>query len=149
MGTIGADCSRVARAMTPGPPPQPHGWVRLELEVSKHFWSGSQGMCPGSLGCGVSVLFSSIFFSTSLNKKKEASLYLPNREASLIKKEYCKFESVPSLPTSDFILELVLTSKGGQANWFPFWGLRQSIAPDNNASIALWVLCLHTRGLAW
>ena len=29
MGTIGADSSRVARATTPGPPPQPHGWVRL------------------------------------------------------------------------------------------------------------------------
>ena len=42
MGTIGADCSRVARAMTPGPPPQPHGWVRLGLEVSRfpHFWVG-------------------------------------------------------------------------------------------------------------
>ena len=42
MGTIGADCSRVARAMTPGPPPQPHGWVRLGLEVSRflHFWGG-------------------------------------------------------------------------------------------------------------
>ena len=26
LGTIGADCSRVARATTPGPPPQPHGW---------------------------------------------------------------------------------------------------------------------------
>ena len=35
MGTIGADCSRVARAMTPGPLPQPHGWVRLVLEVSR------------------------------------------------------------------------------------------------------------------
>ena len=35
MGTIWADCSRVARATTPGPPPQPHGWARLELEVSR------------------------------------------------------------------------------------------------------------------
>ena len=38
---VGA-CSRVARAITPGPPPQPHGWVRLGLEVSRfpHFWGG-------------------------------------------------------------------------------------------------------------
>ena len=28
MGTIGADCSRVTRAMTPGPLPQPHAtWL--------------------------------------------------------------------------------------------------------------------------
>ena len=42
MVTIGADCSRVARATTPGPPPQPHGWVRLGFEVSRfpHFWVG-------------------------------------------------------------------------------------------------------------
>ena len=47
MGTIGADCLRVARATTPGPPPQPHGWVRLGLEVSRfpHFWVGGLGMC--------------------------------------------------------------------------------------------------------
>ena len=71
MGTIGANLSRVARATAPGPLPQPYGWVRLGLEVSRfpHFWGGGQGMCPGSLGCGVSGLFSSIFFSTSLNKK--------------------------------------------------------------------------------
>ena len=73
MGTIGADCSRVAKVMTPRPLPQPHGWVRLWLEVLRfpHFWDGGQGMCPGSLGCGVLGLFSSIFFSTSLIKKKE------------------------------------------------------------------------------
>ena len=42
MGTIGADCSRVARATTPGPLPQPPGWVRLGLEASRfpHFWVG-------------------------------------------------------------------------------------------------------------
>ena len=42
MGIIGADCSRVARVMTPGPLPQPHGWVRLGLEVLRfpHFWVG-------------------------------------------------------------------------------------------------------------
>ena len=28
-GLLLADCLRVARATTPGPPPQPHGWVRL------------------------------------------------------------------------------------------------------------------------
>ena len=43
MGTIGADCSCVARAMTPGAPPQQHGWVRLGLEVLRfpHFWVGA------------------------------------------------------------------------------------------------------------
>ena len=42
MGTVGVDCSWVARATTPGPPPQPHGWVRLGFEVSRfpHFWVG-------------------------------------------------------------------------------------------------------------
>ena len=72
MGTIGADCSRVARATTLVRPPQPHGWVRLGLKVSRfpHFWGGGSEQCPGSLGCGVPGLFSSIIFSTSLNKKK-------------------------------------------------------------------------------
>ena len=48
MGTIGADCSRVDRATTPGPPPLPHGWVRLGLEVSRfpHFWGGGSGHVP-------------------------------------------------------------------------------------------------------
>ena len=48
MGTIGPNCSRVARATTPGPPPQPHGWVRLGLEVSRfpHFWGGESGHVP-------------------------------------------------------------------------------------------------------
>ena len=48
MGTIGADCSWVARMMTPRPPPQPHGWVRLGLEVSRflHFWGGGSGHVP-------------------------------------------------------------------------------------------------------
>ena len=47
MGTIRADCSWVARATTPGPLPQPHGWVGLGFEESKfpHFWSGWLGMC--------------------------------------------------------------------------------------------------------
>ena len=42
MGTIGADCSQVARVTTPGPLPQPHGRVRLGLEASRflHFWVG-------------------------------------------------------------------------------------------------------------
>ena len=70
MGTIGADSSWVARAMTPGPLPQPHGWVSLGLEVSRFldFWRGGQGMCPGSLGCGV---WSSLapFFSPHPQKK--------------------------------------------------------------------------------
>ena len=53
-GLLLADCSRVARAMTPGPPPQPHGWVRLGFEVSRFpdFWRGD-GMCRLPQGCGV------------------------------------------------------------------------------------------------
>ena len=95
MGTIGTDCSWVARVTTPGLLPQPHGWVRLGFEVSRfpHFWVGL-GMCCISQRCGVSGLFSSIFFSTSLNKKSVS------REASLIKKEYCRCGPHP--PTSDF-----------------------------------------------
>ena len=50
-GLLLADCSRVARATTPGPPPQPHGWVRLRFEVSKFpdFWRGGRHV-PTSLG---------------------------------------------------------------------------------------------------
>ena len=40
------DCSRVARAMTPRPPPQPHGWVRLGFEVSRF-----PDFCEGGLAC--------------------------------------------------------------------------------------------------
>ena len=49
MGTIGADCSWGARTTTPGFLPQPHGWVRLGLEVLRfpHFGGGGQDMCPG------------------------------------------------------------------------------------------------------
>ena len=48
MRTIGADCSRVASVTTPGPPPQPHGWVRLGLEVLRfpHFWGEGSGHVP-------------------------------------------------------------------------------------------------------
>ena len=62
LGTIGADCSRVARATTPGPPPQPHGWVRLGFEVSRfpHFWRGAWHVL-GFLGVWSLGLFSSVF----------------------------------------------------------------------------------------
>ena len=68
------DISLVTRATTPGPLPQSHGWVRLRLEVSRfpHFWVGGLASAEFPQGCGVSGLFSSIFFSTSLNKKKVA-----------------------------------------------------------------------------
>ena len=46
LGTIGADCLQVARAMTPGAPPQPHGWVRLGFEVSRF-----PDFCEGGLAC--------------------------------------------------------------------------------------------------
>ena len=47
MGTIGADCSRVARATTPGPPPQPYGWVPVgagSIEIPA-FLGGGLGKC--------------------------------------------------------------------------------------------------------
>ena len=73
MGTIGDDCPRAARATTPGPPPQPHCWVRLGLEASRppHFWGGGQGICPGSLRRGVSGPLSSIFFLHILKQKRK------------------------------------------------------------------------------
>ena len=83
MGTIGADCSRVARATTSGPPSQPHGWVRLGFEVSRfpHFWVGVLACAEFPRGVEFQGSFSSIFFSTSLNKKKHKNL--PDREASV------------------------------------------------------------------
>ena len=95
----GADCSRVARATTPGPPPQPHGWVRLGFEVSRF-----PDFCEGGwhvltyLGVWSLGLFSPTFFSTS-SKKKRANC-LPAREASLIKKEYCRCGPHPLQVTS-------------------------------------------------
>ena len=43
MGTIGADCLWVTRAMKPGSLLRPHIWVRLGLEVSRfpYFWVGA------------------------------------------------------------------------------------------------------------
>ena len=45
-GQLLAACSRVARATTPGPPPQPHGWMRLGFEVSRF-----PDFCEGGLAC--------------------------------------------------------------------------------------------------
>ena len=80
MGTIGADCSRVARATTPRPPPQPHGWVRLGLEVSRfpHFWVGGLACAEFPRGVEFWGFFSSIFFSTSLNKQKKGGVGMTN-----------------------------------------------------------------------
>ena len=72
MGTIGADCSRVARATTPGLLLQPHGLVRLGPEVSRfqHFWVGGLA-CAECLRCvEFRCSLAPFFFSTSLNKKK-------------------------------------------------------------------------------
>ena len=70
---------------------------------------------------GVEIGSLATFFSTSI--KKQNLIYL-------------------------FILELVLTSKGGQVNWRPFSGFLGSDYSGKKASIALWRLCLHTGGLA-
>ena len=71
-GLLLADCSQVARAMTPGPPPQPHGWVRLGLEVSRFpdFCEGGWHV-PTYLGAWSLGLFSPTFFSTSSKKNKK------------------------------------------------------------------------------
>ena len=52
-GLLLADCSRVAWATTPRPPPQPHGWVRLGFEVSRFpdFFEG--GLACAELPRGV------------------------------------------------------------------------------------------------
>ena len=39
-----------------------------------HFWGGVQGMCPGSLGCGVSELFSSVFLQIFKHKKEKRNV---------------------------------------------------------------------------
>ena len=73
MGAIGADCSRVARATTLGPPPQPDGWVRLGLEVSRlpHFWVGGLACAEFPRGVEFRGSLAPFFSSTSLNKKKD------------------------------------------------------------------------------
>ena len=75
MGTIGADCSWVARAMTPGPPPQPHGWVRLGFEVSRfpHFSVGGLACAEFPRGVEFRGSLAPFFFSTSLNKKEKTT----------------------------------------------------------------------------
>ena len=80
MGTIGADCSSVARATTPGPPPQPHGWVRLGLEVSRfqQFWMGGLASAEFPRGVEFRGSLAPFFFSTSLNKKEEPKVKRPN-----------------------------------------------------------------------
>ena len=52
-GLLLANSSRAARATTPGPPPQPHGWVRLGFEVSRFPDFGGDGMHQPPQGCGV------------------------------------------------------------------------------------------------
>ena len=98
-----------------------------------------------SQGCGVSGIFSSIFFSTSLNKKK------------LIKKEYCRLSASPhSLQVIPSRARPPLV-KGGQANWHPslgLWGsasLRVNKPPLHCGGVPLhWrpspVASLHSEG---
>ena len=72
-GTIGADCSRVARATTPGPLPQPHGWVRLEFEVSRFpdFCEGGAWHVLSYLEVWSLGLFSPTFNPTSPHSQKK------------------------------------------------------------------------------
>ena len=76
MGTIGTDCSRVARATTPGPLPQPHGWVRLGFEVPRfpHFWVGGLACAEFPRGVEFRGSLAPFFFSTSLNRPKKKQI---------------------------------------------------------------------------
>ena len=80
MGTIGANCSQVARATTPRPPPQPHGWVRLQFEVSRfpHFWVGG-GLACAEFPRGVEFRGSlaPFFFLHILKQKKNLGPLFP------------------------------------------------------------------------
>ena len=91
-------------------------------------------------------LFSSIFFSTSLNKKKK-----------LIKKEYCRLSASPHSLQVTPIWSWSLPIKGGQANWRPslgLWGsasLRVNKPPLHCGGVPLhWrpslVASLHSEG---
>ena len=96
MGVIWFLADRWLGRRPPGPMPQLQGGVRHGFEVSRFsdfwpFWGGrAYSLRPSwqCLGCGVLGLFSSIFFSTSINKKK------------LIKKEYCRCGPHPLQVTS-------------------------------------------------
>ena len=76
MGTIAADCSWVARAMTPGSLPQPHGWVRLGFEVLRfsHFWVG--GLACAEFPRGVEFWSSLAPFFLHILKQKKRSYVL-------------------------------------------------------------------------
>ena len=84
MGTIGADCSRVARATTPGPLPQPHGWVRLGFEVSRFPHFRVEGLACAEFSRGVEFRGSLAPFFLHILKQKK-----------LIKKEYCRCGPTP------------------------------------------------------
>ena len=95
----------------PGPMPQLQGGVRHGLEVSRfpNFWPlGGMGILPkAALACAGGTwvwsvgLFSSIFFSTSIKKKKRIlGLHCfsahPSTKEKLIKKEYCRCSVSPT-----------------------------------------------------
>ena len=75
--------------------------MRLGFEVSRFpdFCEGGWHV-PTYLGVWSLGLFSPIFFSTSSKKKRKKDTYLPDREASLIKKEYCRCGPHPLQVTS-------------------------------------------------
>ena len=115
--------------------PQLQGGVRHGFKVSRFpdFWPLWGGRAcslrppwnvPGGPWVWSLGLFSSIFFSTSINKTK-IDQDLPDRETSLIKKEYCRLSASPhSLQVTPSRARPPLV-KGGQANWRPsleLWG---------------------------
>ena len=72
--------------MTPGPPPQPHGWLRLGFGVSRFpdFCEGGAWHVLSYLGVRSLGLFSPTFFSTSSKKKKtDLDLHLSRERAAL------------------------------------------------------------------
>ena len=66
------------------------------------------------------------------------NVIVPDREASLMKKEYCRLSASPhSLQVTPSRARPYLL-RGGQANWRPSLGLRGSAeSPGKQASIAL------------
>ena len=103
-------------------PPQPHGRVRLGLEVSRfpHLWVGGLACAESPRGVEFQGPLAPSFFSTSLNKKK------------LIKKEYCRLSASPHSHKRPPPRARPPLAKGGQANWRPSLGPQGSASPRAN-----------------
>ena len=72
MGTIGADCSWVAKAATPGP--RLSYMVGFEVSRFPHFWVGGLACAEFPRGVEFWGSLAPFFFSTSLSKQKNTLL---------------------------------------------------------------------------